>query len=259
MRFGFHLFMVDPAEFLDIARTADEWGWDSIQVADAPFFPEATTAPYPYTPDGERFFFVSYRPYETGDPQPAEDEDIFMMERLAAGWSEPQRLGPPVNSDQPEFFPSVARDGSLYFTQEGPGGGVGRISPDGQVSAIAVEPGNSQSVLVGTTDGAVFRSDQALQSGPTTEWASSRPRGGFVTSLAFDPSSPGVVYATFAEFGGRHVWRSEDGGRAWVSIDGEGEAAAGGHVPVVAGRAAAAGGPRLRTPPASGMPVRFPA
>ena len=24
MRFGFHLFMVDPAEFLDIARTADE-------------------------------------------------------------------------------------------------------------------------------------------------------------------------------------------------------------------------------------------
>ena len=42
MRFGFHLFMVDPAEFLEIARTADEWGWDSIQVADAPFFPETT-------------------------------------------------------------------------------------------------------------------------------------------------------------------------------------------------------------------------
>ena len=56
MRFGFHLFMVDPAEFLDIARTADEWGWDSIQVADAPFFPEVTSAPYPYTPDGSRFW-----------------------------------------------------------------------------------------------------------------------------------------------------------------------------------------------------------
>jgi len=56
MRFGFHLFMVDPAEFLDIARTADAWGWDSIQVADAPFFPEVTSAPYPYTPDGSRFW-----------------------------------------------------------------------------------------------------------------------------------------------------------------------------------------------------------
>jgi probable F420-dependent oxidoreductase len=56
MRFGFHLFMVDPAEFLDIARTADECGWDSLELADAPFFPEVTSAPYPYTPDGERFW-----------------------------------------------------------------------------------------------------------------------------------------------------------------------------------------------------------
>ena len=45
MRFGFHLFMIDPSEFLDIARTADEWGWDNIEVADAPFFPEVTVAP----------------------------------------------------------------------------------------------------------------------------------------------------------------------------------------------------------------------
>jgi probable F420-dependent oxidoreductase len=56
MRFGFHLFMVDPAEFLDIARAADECGWDSLQVADAPFFPEVTSAPYPYTADGTRFW-----------------------------------------------------------------------------------------------------------------------------------------------------------------------------------------------------------
>ena len=56
MRFGFHLFMVDPGEFLDIARAADEGGWDSIQVADDPFFPEVISVPYPYTPDGTRFW-----------------------------------------------------------------------------------------------------------------------------------------------------------------------------------------------------------
>lgn len=56
MRFGFHLFMVDPAEHQAVARTADECGWDSIQVADAPFFPEKTAVPYPYTPDGSRFW-----------------------------------------------------------------------------------------------------------------------------------------------------------------------------------------------------------
>ena len=48
--------MVDPSEFLDLARTADGCGWDSIQVADAPFFPEVTSEPYPYTPDGKRFW-----------------------------------------------------------------------------------------------------------------------------------------------------------------------------------------------------------
>jgi probable F420-dependent oxidoreductase len=56
LRFGFHIFMVDPSEFLDLARTADACGWDSIQVADAPFFPETTSEPYPYTPDGKRFW-----------------------------------------------------------------------------------------------------------------------------------------------------------------------------------------------------------
>jgi len=56
LRFGFHIFMVDPSEFLDVARTADAHGWDSIQVADAQFFPEVTSEPYPYTPDGKRFW-----------------------------------------------------------------------------------------------------------------------------------------------------------------------------------------------------------
>lgn len=56
MRFGFHMFMVPPAEHQEIARTADAWGWDSIQVADAPFFPETVSVPYPYTPDGSRFW-----------------------------------------------------------------------------------------------------------------------------------------------------------------------------------------------------------
>ncbi|MCX7163394.1 MAG: TIGR03619 family F420-dependent LLM class oxidoreductase [Betaproteobacteria bacterium] len=56
MRFGFHTFMVAPEELQDIARTADECGWDSIQVADAPFFPEVISVPYPYHPDGTRFW-----------------------------------------------------------------------------------------------------------------------------------------------------------------------------------------------------------
>ena len=69
------------------------------------------------SPDGDRLFFVSYRPAAEDGGPPSEDEDIFMTTRQADGWSEPFRLGPPINSESPEFFPSVARDGSLYFTR----------------------------------------------------------------------------------------------------------------------------------------------
>ncbi len=41
------------------------------------------------------------------------------MDREDDGWGEPYNLGPPVNSESPEYFPSVTADGSLYFTREG--------------------------------------------------------------------------------------------------------------------------------------------
>ena len=56
MKFALGLLMIDPAQFLDIARAADESGWDTIYLPDAPFFPEVTSVPYPYTPDGKRFW-----------------------------------------------------------------------------------------------------------------------------------------------------------------------------------------------------------
>ncbi len=68
----------------------------------------------------------------------------------------------------------------------------------------------------------VYRNDAALDAGSNTTWQWSRPRPGFVSSLAFDPSSPGCVYATYAGFGGPHVWRSSDGAVTWESIDGTG-------------------------------------
>ena len=68
------------------------------------------------SPDGKRFFFVSYRPLPKGSP-PAGAEDIWVMDRQGDGWSEPQSIGPPINTDRAEFFPSVTRDGTLYFTR----------------------------------------------------------------------------------------------------------------------------------------------
>jgi len=56
MRFGFHLFGLDPAEFRELAIACDDAGWDHLAFPDAPFYPEVVSAPYPYTPDGQRFW-----------------------------------------------------------------------------------------------------------------------------------------------------------------------------------------------------------
>ncbi len=99
------------------------------------------------------------------------------------------------------------------------------LDDNGQVSSLAVAPGDSQRVLIGSSVGYIYRSDEALSANGSTEWASVRPREGFVSWLAYDPSATDVVYATYAGFGGEHVFRSDDGGSTWESIDGTGERA----------------------------------
>lgn len=68
------------------------------------------------SPDGRRFFFVSDRPSPAGANK--KNFDVWVMEREGGGWGEPKNLGAPVDSDADEYFPSVARDGTLYFTRE---------------------------------------------------------------------------------------------------------------------------------------------
>jgi probable F420-dependent oxidoreductase len=56
MKFTVAIAMTDPAHYLPLAAAADEDGFDSIAVPDAPFFPEKVSVPYPYVPGGERFW-----------------------------------------------------------------------------------------------------------------------------------------------------------------------------------------------------------
>ena len=45
-----------------------------------------------------------------------------MSERTAKGWSAPVNLGAPVNSTADEFYPSLTRNGTIYFQSRRPGG-----------------------------------------------------------------------------------------------------------------------------------------
>jgi hypothetical protein len=89
----------------------------------------------------------------------------------------------------------------------------------GKVSAIAI---SGTRVLAGTSNGFIYRNNDARSATAATAWPGVQPREGFVSSITHHPGSADVVYATFAGFGGQHVWKSTDGGVSWAPLDGEG-------------------------------------
>ena len=52
MKFVTSLAFSDPTQLCDLARAADEAGWDGLVVSDHVVHPEKIATPYPYTKDG---------------------------------------------------------------------------------------------------------------------------------------------------------------------------------------------------------------
>lgn len=90
--------------------------WTTPEVA--PFSGQYADADPFITVDGQHFFFISTRPV---DGKPKEETDIWMMKKSGTGWSEPEHLAA-VNSEASEWFPTVSKNGNLYFGSERPGG-----------------------------------------------------------------------------------------------------------------------------------------
>ncbi len=96
---------------------------------------------------------------------------------------------------------------------------------NGEVSALAIAPTDANFVLAGLSDGFIARTAIGLTSNSATNWASTQPRLGYVSSVTFDPANKNVAYATFSNFGGSHVYRSLNAGATWTALDGSGAGA----------------------------------
>ena len=72
---------------------------------------------YPYvSADGRYLFFCSDMPGGQGR------YDIYMCENIDGRWTQPQNLGPEVNSSAAEIHPFLHSSGMLYFASDRPGG-----------------------------------------------------------------------------------------------------------------------------------------
>jgi Tol biopolymer transport system component len=74
------------------------------------------------TADGHQLYYISARPAPNATPGAARNLDIWVMDKTATGWGEPRNLGSPINSAGAEWYPTLARDGTIYFGSERPGG-----------------------------------------------------------------------------------------------------------------------------------------
>jgi len=65
------------------------------------------------TPDGTKLYFSSDMPGSIGGM------DLWVCTRTNDGWSSPKNLGPEINTKGNELFPTVAKDGTIYFSSNG--------------------------------------------------------------------------------------------------------------------------------------------
>lgn len=94
------------------------------------------------------------------------------------------------------------------------------------ITCIAVSLSDPNHVLAGRINGSIIRTNQGLTATSTTTWPSLQLRTGIVSSVAFDPSTSNIAYATYSTFNQRpadaHVLKTTDGGASWEGIDGSG-------------------------------------
>ncbi|MBI3118659.1 MAG: hypothetical protein HYZ00_08245, partial [Candidatus Hydrogenedentes bacterium] len=134
--------------------------------------------------------------------------------------SNPNRLwyggNRPWRSNNASSAPTPAQ---VTWTQAG-----AQFPGDGEISAWAIAPGNSNIVFAGTTDGRVMKVTSATTSTSGTAWQQVTPPfsdDAFISWIEVDPNdaSGNTVYATNSRFDSEHVMRSTNGGGAWTNIE----------------------------------------
>ena len=91
---------------------ATKTGWSEPVVA--PFSGTYHDVDTIFAPDGKTVYFSSKRPVNPGDA-PREDFDLWRVSYGAAGFGTPVHLGAGPNTASDELYPSIDRDGNLYF------------------------------------------------------------------------------------------------------------------------------------------------
>lgn len=105
----FTLQSVTGMTILTMKRNNNVWSYPEV----AGFCNEFNSLEPCFSFDGKKLYFVSNRPLTPdGDEK---DFDIWITEKVNDKWNEPVNIGDPVSTSANEFYPSLTKDGTLYF------------------------------------------------------------------------------------------------------------------------------------------------
>jgi probable HAF family extracellular repeat protein len=137
--------------------------------------------------DGNRLFF------EKGG-------DLWKVERMIEGWSEPQRLPAPINSTSTESSYTESADGTIYFDSDRPGGfsqyyDIWRLRPS-SVQAENLGPivnsGITQATPCIAPDGSYLIFSQLINERPSLVISFKKGNDGWTAPLDMDRSGAGI-------------------------------------------------------------------
>jgi Tol biopolymer transport system component len=118
----FYFTIADPGRnfYTIVFYKRNEAGeWEGPEVA--PFSGSYSDADPFFSPDGKKLYFISQRPLDNTVDEP-KDFDIWMVEKTDEGWGSARNLGAPINTDKNEYYVSVTKDGSIFYSGEYKGG-----------------------------------------------------------------------------------------------------------------------------------------
>ncbi|MBI4854078.1 MAG: hypothetical protein HY819_19965 [Acidobacteria bacterium] len=84
------------------------------------------------------------------------------------------------------------------------------------ISAISVSPTRANSIYTGSSDGAVFASQDGSRFQNVTDNLPTR----YISDVVVDPTSPTTIYASLGGFQTGHIFKSTTGGGNWQDISG---------------------------------------
>lgn len=150
------------------------------------------------------------------------------MERSTTGgaWGSWSWIGPNVPAGYDAlFYPPmevkdnvVAQAGQSVFVSSNNGSSWTELHlPGGVGTASSMDIPSTSRVLVGTTQGNIFRIDRV-----GGNWLSpiqlTRPRAGWSSDIEVDPGNSDRIWASYSTISGSHLFRSDNGGTNWTDV-----------------------------------------